>query len=34
MPGVLKFITAKDIPGKNNCYPQLAPTFLAEEVRF
>lgn len=32
MPGVLKFITAKDIPGQNNCYPPVAPTYLPEEV--
>ncbi|XP_076115153.1 xanthine dehydrogenase-like isoform X1 [Mytilus galloprovincialis] len=32
MPGVLKFITAKDILGTNNCSPPLDPTFLPEEV--
>ncbi|CAC5385055.1 XDH [Mytilus coruscus] len=28
LPGVIKFITAKDIPGENNCYPNS----MAEEV--
>ncbi|XP_063399739.1 xanthine dehydrogenase/oxidase-like [Mytilus trossulus] len=28
LPGVLKFITAKDIPGENNCFPNS----MAEEV--
>ncbi|CAG2229856.1 XDH [Mytilus edulis] len=32
MPGVLKFITAKDILGTNNCSPPLDPSFLPEEV--